>query len=89
MNTDNMSLLGLTLDYGPFGFLDGFDPGHICNHSDERGRYAYARQPSVAFWNLHALAHALVPLLDGDREAAGERLLDAVEASSPPSRAPC
>ena len=83
MNTDNMSLLGLTLDYGPFGFLDGFDPGHICNHSDERGRYAYARQPSVAFWNLHALAHALVPLLDGDREAAGERLLDAVEAFKP------
>lgn len=83
MNTDNMSLLGLTLDYGPFGFLDGFDPGHICNHSDERGRYAYARQPSVAFWNLHALAQALVPLLDGDREAAGERLLDAVETFKP------
>jgi uncharacterized protein YdiU (UPF0061 family) len=80
MNTDNMSMLGLTLDYGPFGFMDGFDPGHICNHSDDRGRYAYARQPSVAFWNLHALAQSLLPLLDGEREAAGERLLEAVEA---------
>ena len=45
MNTDNMSILGLTIDYGPFGFLDVFDPGHICNHSDHQGRYAYGRQP--------------------------------------------
>ncbi|MFN3860643.1 MAG: protein adenylyltransferase SelO [Roseateles sp.] len=80
MNTDNMSMLGLTLDYGPFGFMDAFDPGHVCNHSDERGRYAYARQPAVAFWNLHALAQALLPLLAGEPEAAGERLLEAVEA---------
>lgn len=80
MNTDNMSMLGLTLDYGPFGFMDGFDPGHICNHSDDRGRYAYARQPAVGFWNLHALAQALVPLLPGEPEAAGERLLEAVDA---------
>jgi len=64
MNTDNMSILGLTIDYGPFGFLDGFDPGHICNHSDTGGRYAFARQPNVAWWNLHALAHALRPLCD-------------------------
>ncbi|MFM7699021.1 MAG: protein adenylyltransferase SelO family protein, partial [Limnohabitans sp.] len=45
MNTDNMSLLGLTIDYGPFQYLDGFDPAHICNHSDHQGRYAYVRQP--------------------------------------------
>jgi hypothetical protein len=45
MNTDNMSILGLTIDYGPFGFLDAFDPGHICNHTDDQGRYAFARQP--------------------------------------------
>jgi serine/tyrosine/threonine adenylyltransferase len=64
MNTDNMSLLGLTIDYGPFGFLDGFDPGHICNHTDSQGRYAYARQPNVALWNLHALAQALMPLIE-------------------------
>ena len=69
INTDNMSLLGLTIDYGPFGFLDAFDPGHICNHTDQQGRYAYARQPSVAFWNLHALAQALMPLI-GDSDAA-------------------
>ena len=69
MNTDNLSILGLTIDYGPFGFLDGFDPGHICNHTDTGGRYAYARQPNVAFWNLHALAQALLPLI-GDSDAA-------------------
>jgi len=69
MNTDNMSLLGLTIDYGPFGFMDGFDPGHVCNHSDHQGRYAWARQPNVAFWNLHALAQALLPLLP-DSDAA-------------------
>jgi uncharacterized protein YdiU (UPF0061 family) len=79
MNTDNMSLLGLTIDYGPFGFLDAFDPGHVCNHSDDQGRYAYARQPGVAFWNLHALAQALLPLLDGPAEAASEQLLAALE----------
>ena len=65
MNTDNLSILGLTIDYGPFGFLDAFDPGHVCNHSDHQGRYAFSRQPSVAFWNLHALAQALHPLLAG------------------------
>ncbi|MCV2421510.1 protein adenylyltransferase SelO [Paucibacter sp. DJ2R-2] len=82
MNTDNMSMLGLTIDYGPFGFLDGFNPGHICNHSDHQGRYAFARQPSMAFWNLHALAQALLPLIQNegeDPEAASERALDAIE----------
>jgi uncharacterized protein YdiU (UPF0061 family) len=69
MNTDNMSMLGLTLDYGPFGFLDAYDPGHICNHSDPQGRYAYARQPAVALWNLHALAHALRPLIPDIEDA--------------------
>lgn len=63
MNTDNMSILGLTMDYGPFQFLDAFDPGHICNHSDVRGRYAFDRQPSVAYWNLLCLAQALLPLI--------------------------
>ncbi len=69
MNTDNMSMLGLTLDYGPFGFLDAFDPNHICNHTDQQGRYAWSRQPGVALWNLHALAQALMPLIV-DSEAA-------------------
>ena len=69
MNTDNMSILGLTIDYGPFQFLDAFDPGHICNHSDETGRYAYNRQPNVAYWNLFCLGQALLPLV-GDQDLA-------------------
>jgi uncharacterized protein YdiU (UPF0061 family) len=69
MNTDNMSLLGLTLDYGPFQFMDGFDPGHICNHTDRQGRYAYARQPNIAYWNLYCLGQSLMPLI-GDQEMA-------------------
>jgi uncharacterized protein YdiU (UPF0061 family) len=58
-----MSILGLTLDYGPFGFLDAFDPGYICNHSDSSGRYAFDQQPDVAAWNLTKLAQTLVPLM--------------------------
>jgi serine/tyrosine/threonine adenylyltransferase len=69
MNTDNMSILGLTIDYGPFQFLDAFNPGHICNHSDEQGRYAYNKQPNVAYWNLFCLGQALLPLV-GDQEHA-------------------
>jgi uncharacterized protein YdiU (UPF0061 family) len=68
MNTDNMSILGLTIDYGPFGFIDSFDAGHICNHSDDQGRYAYNQQPQIAYWNLHCLGQALLPLtIDPDR----------------------
>ena len=64
MNTDNMSLLGLTLDYGPFQFMDTYDPGHICNHSDHQGRYAFSNQPRVAHWNLYCLGQALMPLIN-------------------------
>ena len=64
MNTDNMSIMGLTLDYGPFQFMDGFNPNHICNHSDHMGRYAYGRQPQVAYWNLFCLGQALMPLIE-------------------------
>lgn len=64
MNTDNMSILGLTLDYGPFGFMESFDPGHICNHTDQQGRYSYANQPQIGHWNCYALAQALMPLID-------------------------
>ncbi|WP_236574096.1 protein adenylyltransferase SelO [Hydrogenophaga sp. PBL-H3] len=74
MNTDNMSILGLTIDYGPFQFLDAFNPGHICNHSDTGGRYAYNRQPNVAYWNLFCLGQALLPLMDDQQQA-----LDALE----------
>ena len=69
MNTDNMSILGLTIDYGPFQFLDGFNPAHVCNHSDTQGRYAFNQQPNVAYWNLFCLAQALLPLM-ADQEQA-------------------
>ena len=69
MNTDNMSILGLTIDYGPFQFLDAFDPGHICNHSDGQGRYAYNKQPNIAYWNLFCLGQALLPLIIEQDEA--------------------
>jgi uncharacterized protein YdiU (UPF0061 family) len=69
MNTDNMSILGLTIDYGPFQFLDAFDPGHICNHSDDQGRYAYNKQPNVAYWNLFCLGQALLPLIENQEKA--------------------
>ncbi|MEP6773029.1 MAG: protein adenylyltransferase SelO [Polaromonas sp.] len=69
MNTDNMSILGLTIDYGPFQFLDAFDPGHICNHSDAQGRYAYNKQPNMAYWNLFCLGQALLPLIENQEQA--------------------
>lgn len=69
MNTDNMSILGLTLDYGPFQFLDTFNPDHICNHTDTLGRYTYNKQPNVAYWNLFCLGQALLPLIE-DQELA-------------------
>ncbi len=64
MNTDNMSVLGLTLDYGPFGFMEAYDPGLVCNHSDHHGRYAFDQQPQVALFNLSCFAQTLLPLLD-------------------------
>lgn len=63
MNTDNMSILGHTFDYGPYGFMEAFDPHYICNHSDDRGRYAYDQQPGIGLWNCMALARALSPLI--------------------------
>ena len=66
MNTDNMSILGLTIDYGPFGFLDEFDPAFICNHSDYQGRYAFNQQPNVGLWNLYKLAQTLIPLIEAE-----------------------
>ncbi len=71
MNTDNMSIIGVTLDYGPFGFLDDYQPDYICNRSDERGRYAYQQQPSIAMWNCVCLAQSLSGLVkQADLEAA-------------------
>ena len=71
MNTDNMSILGLTIDYGPFGFMDAYEPMFICNHTDHAGRYAFARQPSVGLWNCQALAAAMAGLVDSADLEAG------------------
>ena len=81
MNTDNMSILGLTIDYGPFQFLDAFDPAHVCNHSDNQGRYAFNRQPAVAYWNLSCLAQALLPLIGAQELAIAA--LDAFRSAFP------
>lgn len=64
MNTDNFSILGLTLDYGPYGWLDRYDPETICNHTDRTGLYAFINQPSIALWNCVQLAKSLVTLVD-------------------------
>ena len=64
MNTDNMSILGETLDYGPFGFMDNFNPSHICNLSDTSGRYSYQNQPYVGMWNCTALANTFKHLIN-------------------------
>ncbi|CAO3591091.1 unnamed protein product [Absidia cylindrospora] len=68
MNTDNMSILGLTLDYGPFQFLDYYDPSYVCNHSDDAGQYAFKRQPTVCIYNLFKLGVPLFELIGaGDK----------------------
>lgn len=77
MNTDNMSILGITIDYGPYGFLDDYKPDYICNHSDHQGRYAYDNQPAVALWNLHRLAQTLSVLM------STEQLQNALAAYEP------
>jgi uncharacterized protein YdiU (UPF0061 family) len=69
MNTDNMSIAGLTIDYGPFGFMEAFDARHVCNHSDREGRYSYNMQPKIGEWNCYALGQALLPLI-GEVEQA-------------------
>lgn len=71
MNSDNMSILGLTIDYGPYAFVEGFEPQFVPNHSDHAGRYALGRQPAVALWNLGCLAEAILPLIGEDAARAG------------------
>jgi len=75
LNSDNISALGLTIDYGPFGFLDQFELDHICNHSDHGGRYAYQRQPKVMHWNMAYLASAMLPLLELENSAEESQTL--------------
>jgi serine/tyrosine/threonine adenylyltransferase len=67
MNTDNFSMAGITIDYGPYAFMDYFDKNCICNHTDAEGRYSYNNQPYVARWNLIVLANALKEICDEDK----------------------
>ena len=85
LNTDNMSIIGDTFDYGPYGFLDDYEPAFICNHSDHTGRYAFEQQPGVVLWNLNALAHALSAFVSTEAlrdclEDFQPRLIDAYAA---------
>jgi uncharacterized protein YdiU (UPF0061 family) len=73
MNTDNMSLSGETIDYGPCAFMDAYDPRTVFSSIDSQGRYAYANQPAIAQWNLARLAEAMLPLLHPETETAVER----------------
>jgi uncharacterized protein YdiU (UPF0061 family) len=70
MNTDNMSIAGETIDYGPCAFMDAYDPGTVFSAIDQMGRYAFANQPSIAIWNLSRFAETLVPLLAQEPAAA-------------------
>jgi len=67
MNTDNMSIEGLTIDYGPYAMLDDFNYNYICNHTDRVGRYAYGEQPNISYWNLTKLSEALSPLISKEK----------------------
>ncbi|MNB71794.1 hypothetical protein D3C75_183690 [compost metagenome] len=70
MNTDNMTISGETIDYGPCAFMDTYDPGTVFSSIDQRGRYAYGNQPEIAAWNLARLAEALLPLLHENEDTA-------------------
>ena len=76
LNTDNMSLLSITIDFGPFGFLDSYEPNFIPNHSDDEGRYSYSNQPAVFKWNMARLADALSPLTSEQDQQAIKAILD-------------
>ena len=86
MNTDNMSILGLTIDYGPYGWLEGYDPDWTPNTTDAGGRrYRYGHQPQIALWNLSRFAGALLPLVGGttELEAALQACARSVDESVP------
>ena len=73
MNTDNMTISGETIDYGPCAFMDAFDPATVFSSIDHGGRYAYGNQPHIAQWNLARLAETLLPLIDADTDSGGRR----------------
>ena len=83
MNTDNMSVAGETIDYGPCAFLDGYDPEAVFSAIDQQGRYAYQNQPGIGGWNLTRLAECLLPILSEDDEAAVAQAQEALGAYAP------
>ena len=83
MNTDNMSVAGETIDYGPCAFMDAYDPATVFSSIDRTGRYAYGNQPNIAHWNLARFAETLLPLLDEDQDAAVEQAQDALAGFGP------
>ena len=85
LNSDNMSILGLTIDYGPYGFLDTYRSGFVCNHTDEQGRYAYDQQPRIGLFNLSCLAQAMLPLFDDQDGAHAAEMAKAVLADYQPA----
>lgn len=80
MNTDNVSIAGETIDYGPRAFLDTYDPATVFSSIDRAGRYAFANQPEIARWNLYRFAETLLPLLADDQEQAVEAAESALVA---------
>jgi uncharacterized protein YdiU (UPF0061 family) len=83
MNTDNMSVAGETIDYGPCAFMDEYDPAAVWSAIDRQGRYAYGNQPAIAQWNLTRLAECLLPLLSDDTELAVKEAEEALSAFPP------
>jgi serine/tyrosine/threonine adenylyltransferase len=79
MNTDNMSIAGETIDYGPCAFIDNYHPATVYSSIDQMGRYAYGNQPNIAHWNLARLAESLLPLLADDTEAAVKQAREALD----------
>ncbi len=80
MNTDNMSIAGETIDYGPCAFMDAYHPARVYSSIDRRGRYAYGNQPRIAQWNLSRLAQSLLPLIDVDQTKAIDEAQAAIDA---------
>ena len=83
MNTDNMTISGETLDYGPCAFMDTYEPGTVFSSIDAQGRYAYANQSAILAWNLTRLAETLIPLVDPDKDRAIELLTDTIQHIQP------
>ncbi len=79
MNTDNTTISGETIDYGPCAFMDGYNPAQVYSSIDHQGRYAFANQPPIAHWNMAVLAQTLLPLIDGDDDQAVKAAQEAVD----------